>query len=172
MMQTNVGSTRPALLVQTFIFADDHLLLMKRGQHPYLGGWSTPGGFVEPYESPEAAAIRETHEEVGLELDIERLLPLATVSIESINQVYLMFIAQLDAVVPLKPAPPEALDARWFSRDSFPMPDIWEPFARFDMSGLFERVRTGRFEYYQRTDDFIRVISGRQEIRYLRRNTK
>lgn len=162
-------SNGPAVLVQTFIFARAHLLLMKRGIPPYVGKWAPPGGFVEPYESAEAAAIRETREEVGIELDIERLLPLATASVSSINQIHLMFIAYSDDMALPVPRPPEALDARWFPQSAFPMPDIWEPISNFDMTELFERVRLGRFEYYQRTDDFHRLIYEHQQIRYLRR---
>jgi ADP-ribose pyrophosphatase YjhB (NUDIX family) len=162
-------SDGPVVLVQTFIFAQAHLLLMRRGIPPYIGKWAPPGGYVEPYESAEAAAIRETWEEVGVRLDIERLLPLATASVSSINQVYLMFIAYLDVRVEPMPAAPEALDARWFPESAFPLQDIWEPISHFNMAELFGRVRAGRFEYYQRTDDFHRVISERQQVRYLRR---
>lgn len=164
-------STGPALLVQTFVFAESHILLMKRGIAPYPGKWAPPGGFVEPYESAEAAAIRETWEEVGVRLDIERLLPLATASVSSINQVYLMFLTRLDRMVPLDAQAPEALDARWFPEAAFPLSDVWEPITRFNMAELFERVRAGRFEYYQRTDDFHRVISEREQIRYLRQGS-
>jgi ADP-ribose pyrophosphatase YjhB (NUDIX family) len=163
-------SDGPVVLVQTFIFAQAHILLMKRGIPPYFGKWAPPGGYVEPYESAEGAAIRETLEEVGIQLDIERLLPLATASVSSINQVYLMFIAYLDVTVQPAPRPPEALDARWFPESAFPLPEIWEPISHFNMAELFERVRAGRFEYYQRTDDFHRVISERQQVRYLRRD--
>jgi 8-oxo-dGTP diphosphatase len=162
-------SSGPAVLVQTFIFADSHILLMKRGFPPYAGRWSPPGGFVEPYESAEAAAIRETWEEVGIQLDIERLLPLSTASVSTINQIHLIFIARLDSIIAPQPAAPEALDARWFPQNAFPLKDIWEPISRFNMDLMFERVRAGRFEYYQRTDDFHRVISEREEITYLRR---
>lgn len=159
----------PAVLVQAFIFAQEHLLLMKRGVPPYVGKWAPPGGFVEPYESLEAAAIRETQEEVGIHLDIERLLPLASASVSSINQVYLMFIAYLDVMVPPTPNAPEAIDARWYPRSAFPLSDIWEPISHVDMSQLFERVRRRRFEYHQRTDDFHRIVSEGETVRYLRR---
>jgi 8-oxo-dGTP pyrophosphatase MutT (NUDIX family) len=37
------------------------------------GDWSTPGGAIEPGESPEEAAIREVEEETGLAIEIDRL---------------------------------------------------------------------------------------------------
>jgi ADP-ribose pyrophosphatase YjhB (NUDIX family) len=159
----------PSLLVHAFIFAADHLLLMRRGEPPYVGKWSTPGGFVESHESAENAVIREVSEEVGLRLPIEKLLPMATVSVECMNQVYIMFLVRLERLETLTPHAPEALDAKWYPRHAFPLRDIWEPFERFDMAALFDRVKRRRFEYYQRTDGFVRVISGAEEITYLRR---
>jgi 8-oxo-dGTP diphosphatase len=159
----------PSLLVHAFIFAADHLLLMRRGEPPYIGKWSTPGGFVESHESAENAVMREVSEEVGLQLPIEKLLPMATVSVECMNQLYIMFLVRLERLEALTPRAPEALDARWYPRNAFPLRDIWEPFERFDMAALFDRVSRRRFEYYQRTDGFIRVISGDEEITYLRR---
>lgn len=52
------------------------LILTKRSlalrHHP--GQWALPGGRIEPGESPEQAALRELHEEVGLALDATRVL--------------------------------------------------------------------------------------------------
>ena len=41
----------------------DRVLLIR---HPYLGLWIQPGGHIDDGETPEAAAIRETHEETGV----------------------------------------------------------------------------------------------------------
>jgi len=36
--------------------------------------WSTPGGLIEPNETPATAVVREVHEETGLEVAVVRLL--------------------------------------------------------------------------------------------------
>ncbi|RCX12078.1 oxygen-independent coproporphyrinogen-3 oxidase [Anaerobacterium chartisolvens] len=42
------------------------VLLIKRGEHPYMNNWALPGGFVKPGESVEQAAYRELQEEAGI----------------------------------------------------------------------------------------------------------
>ncbi|MCP3986386.1 MAG: CoA pyrophosphatase [bacterium] len=42
--------------------------------HP--GQWALPGGRLDPGETPEAAALRELHEEVGLDLEPSSILGL------------------------------------------------------------------------------------------------
>lgn len=43
------------------------LLLIQRGNHPYISCWALPGGFVNMDESAYVAACRELKEETGLE---------------------------------------------------------------------------------------------------------
>ena len=50
------------------------LLLIRRGDHPYLGQWALPGGFVRMNESLDEAALRELKEETNIdEIYLEQL---------------------------------------------------------------------------------------------------
>lgn len=63
---------RVALSVDCVVFAREgsatRVLLIKRGREPYQDHWAIPGGFVEPDETLERAALRELEEETGLKL--------------------------------------------------------------------------------------------------------
>jgi len=57
------------------------ILLARRPDRAHQGGlWEFPGGKVEPGESPEAALIRELHEELGIETWTSCLAPLTFAS--------------------------------------------------------------------------------------------
>lgn len=63
------------------IDADGRVLLAQRPEGKSLAGlWEFPGGKVEAGETPEAALIRELHEELGIETWASCLAPLAFAS--------------------------------------------------------------------------------------------
>ena len=52
-----------------FTFEDRQLkvLLIRRGAEPFKGSWAFPGGFLQMNETARDGALRELHEETGLE---------------------------------------------------------------------------------------------------------
>jgi 8-oxo-dGTP diphosphatase len=58
------------------LLQDDKIALIER-HRAGLHYFTFPGGHIEPGESPEAAAIRETEEELGLQVVILRLAVVA-----------------------------------------------------------------------------------------------
>lgn len=63
----------PTLGASAIIFTEDRqrVLMIKRADFRV---WVLPGGGIEPGETPEQAAIRETREETGYEIAIDRLV--------------------------------------------------------------------------------------------------
>ena len=58
---------RPILSVSIAVFRAGRVLIAKRGRAPFAGAFSLPGGVVEIGERLDEAALRELHEETGVE---------------------------------------------------------------------------------------------------------
>ncbi|HHN93539.1 MAG TPA: GNAT family N-acetyltransferase [Anaerolineae bacterium] len=52
---------------------DDGIVLVRRGQPPFVGWWALPAGYIEEDESVEQAAVRECKEETGLDVELLEL---------------------------------------------------------------------------------------------------
>jgi ADP-ribose pyrophosphatase YjhB (NUDIX family) len=63
---------RPVVGAQAVVVDDQGRVLLQLRLWP--AGWEPPGGHVGASENPEIAVIRETLEETGLEIEIERLI--------------------------------------------------------------------------------------------------
>lgn len=49
---------------------EPEILLLRRAVEPGLGDWDLPAGYLDPGESFEHAALRETREEAGIEVEL------------------------------------------------------------------------------------------------------
>ncbi len=65
---------RPFVGVGVAVFRGDEVLLVKRAKPPVSDRWSIPGGAQELGETVREAALRELHEETGLEARIAGLI--------------------------------------------------------------------------------------------------
>jgi 8-oxo-dGTP diphosphatase len=65
---------QPIVGIGAVIVKEGEIALIKRGNEPSKGKWTIPGGLVELGENLEAAVIRETKEEVCLDVDNVQLI--------------------------------------------------------------------------------------------------
>lgn len=64
----------PKVSACTIPVLDGRVALVKRAIDPGRGFWVFPGGYMDQDETAEEAAVRETREEVGLEVRVSRLV--------------------------------------------------------------------------------------------------
>ena len=94
---------------------DGALLLVR---HSYRDRWGFPGGLLNRGESPEAGAVREAKEEVGIAIWAEGE-PAVVVAPEP-RRVDVIFRCRTDEPDAVVAQPPEVVDARWFAPDDLP----------------------------------------------------
>ncbi|MCO4770658.1 MAG: NUDIX hydrolase [Deltaproteobacteria bacterium] len=136
---------RPAVTVDcvVFGFGEDGLsvLLVRRGEEPFVGQWALPGGFVREKEGLEDAARRELDEETGLTLSfLEQLYTFGAPARDPRGRVitvaFYALVKEL-AQPPLR-ATGDAAAAKWFSEGE--LPDL--AFDHGDILGVArERLR-------------------------------
>ena len=83
----------PKVASGTIFALDGRVVLLKRGIEPSIGKWVFPGGYVDRGEPTPAAAVRETREEVGLDVMVEDLL--GVYSYEGVPVVLVVYTARV-----------------------------------------------------------------------------
>ena len=111
------------------------IVLLRREIDPRAGFWVHPGGFVDRGETLEQAARRETREEVGLEVEIGRLL--GAFSFADSEVVVVTFAAHVISGEPV--VGDESLEVRTFAPHEIPWDELAFPSTRL---ALDEYLRT------------------------------
>jgi ADP-ribose pyrophosphatase YjhB (NUDIX family) len=108
--------------IETFCFvlvavrSGRRLLLVREASHGQ--NWWLPAGRVEPGETFEDAAVRETAEEAGVQVRLDGLLRIERSLVEGGARLRVVFTAvQRDDAAPKAIADEHSLEARWFTAD-------------------------------------------------------
>lgn len=111
---------KPSVTVDMLLFGIDEtkdalkILLIKRGNHPYIDDWAIPGGFMDMDESAYEAACRELEEETGLtDVYMEQLYTFTKPNRDPrMRVVDIAYMALLPVTTAI--AGDDAKDAAWF----------------------------------------------------------
>ena len=112
-MEVNPGIKRTAAMI--VLRHGEEFLLLKRNKEPNAGRYVPIGGKIEPHERPVDAAIRETYEEAGLQIDKSQLHYAGVLAESSpTNYNWLCFIYLVD-INRLPPPPCDEGSLEWVS---------------------------------------------------------
>ncbi|MCC8691204.1 NUDIX hydrolase [Xanthomonas campestris] len=107
--------------------SDGRLLLVLRARAPEQGHWGLPGGKVDWMETVEDAVVRETLEETGLHIRLQRVLCVVSQFERALSPpqhwVAPVYLAAIDGSETAVLREPDALhDLGWFALDALPTP--------------------------------------------------
>lgn len=120
------------------------VLLCRRAIEPRHGLWTLPAGFMENDETTIEAAARETLEEAQARVDISGLY--ALFNLPHINQVYVMFRAQL---LDLDFGPgSESLEVALFAEHEIPWDELAFAVVRETLRLYYADRKRGKFQQY------------------------
>ncbi|MES2901403.1 MAG: NUDIX hydrolase [Pseudomonadota bacterium] len=132
------------------------VLLCKRAIEPRHGYWTLPAGFMENAETTAEAAVRETIEEAGADIEIGDLFSMLNVA--QVHQVHLFYLARLRTLS--FAAGVESLEVQLFAEHEIPWDDLAFPTIRKTLELFFADcalVREGkRFGFH--SHDIVRPM--------------
>ncbi len=131
----------PRNIVGTVPVWEGRVLLCRRAIEPRHGLWTLPAGFMELHETTEQGALRETHEEAGIDVELEGLYCVANV--KPVSQVYLLYRARM--LHPHWAPGPETLEAQLFSREEVPWDALAFRTVRETLQRFFAEQQAGRY---------------------------
>lgn len=121
-------------------------------RHSEGNDWTTPGGMLEPYETPADAAVREMWEETGLHVALTRIIgvfggPLCSAVYRNGDRIAWVSTTFAADVIggALRPDGEEALEARYFERAEIDAIRC-KPHVRLFLDAAYSPQREARFE--------------------------
>jgi len=142
----------PRMVVGCIVEWRDKILLCRRAIEPRYGMWTVPAGYMENGETTVQGAVRETLEEANARVDIGPLY--ALYNIPHINQVYILFRAQLtNSDVE---AGAETLEARLFAEHEIPWDQLAFATVRNTLTHYFADRRKGEYPFHMGTIEAVR----------------
>jgi 8-oxo-dGTP diphosphatase len=147
---------------------DGKILILKRAGGVATGAWYTPGGVLDPGETPEQCAVRELHEEAGLRptspLALVGLIPAYVYGHDSFLVAYACDCDEGEVSISHEHEAWRWIDARDF-RDRFFSEDNVAKVAAADerLGKLAAAIQKGMDDYLawrSRQDEWLRMTGG------------
>ena len=123
------------LAASAVVVSSNGVLLVKRQD---IESWVLPGGLVDPGETLAQAAIRETREETGLDIKLDRLVGVYSAPRWHSGGDHVVVFSGEAVGGELSPQPSEVLEAGFFDPDHCPEPMVWwhEDRIRDSLNGI------------------------------------
>lgn len=123
----------------TIPLMDGRIVLLRRAIEPGYGKWVFPGGFVDRGETVEAAAVRETLEEVNLKVRPLRLLNVYSYP----GRPVIVIVYTAEVLGGKLRAGDEALEVATFAPDAIPWDKLAFPSTRDALGDLLKGLTLG-----------------------------
>ncbi len=136
-----VHYSNPKIVAGCIPVWDNRILLCRRAIEPRYGLWTLPAGFMENGETTSEGAERETMEEAGARIRIGELFSM--IDVPQVQQVHVFFRA--DMLGPELDPGPESLEAKLFTEEEIPWPEIAFRTVEQTLRWYFEDRRNGSF---------------------------
>jgi len=113
----------PKVVAGAIIERGGRLLLLRRAIEPRRGTWTFPAGYMEIDETAEEAALRETEEEVGLEVKLGPLVGAYSRPVPHGPGILVVVFRSSRPRGQVR-ASRETLETRWFDLDHIPWDEL------------------------------------------------
>jgi len=134
----------PRLVVGSIPEFEGRVLLCRRAIEPRYGYWTLPAGFMENDETTAQAALRETLEESGAQVELGA--PFTMISVPHVNQVHLFYRARL-LELDFNPGE-ETLEVALWDEAKIPWKDIAFRTVGLTLKRWFADRTNGAFEFH------------------------